>query len=70
MSHKQLTENVKIPDLRHIAKMINRHPSTISREIKRNSGQRGYRPAQAQKLSDNRRREAYKAFKVTEEVKE
>jgi len=78
MSHKQLTENERYQiyvmkkaghSQKYIAEMINRHPSTVSRELKRNSGLRGYRPAQAQRLSDNRRKEAYKAFKVTEEVK-
>lgn len=27
-----------------IARIMNRHPSTISRELGRNRGQRGYRP--------------------------
>ena len=31
-----------------IAQLMNRHPSTISRELARNCGQRGYRPKQAQ----------------------
>jgi len=35
-----------------------RAPSTISREIERNSGLRGYSPGQARRLSDNRRSEA------------
>jgi IS30 family transposase len=30
-----------------IARALNFHPSTISKEIKRNSGRRGYRPKQA-----------------------
>ena len=34
--------------LRKIGLLLDRAPSSISREIKRNSGQRGYRPAQAQ----------------------
>ena len=29
------------------AKILNVHRSTISRELRRNTGQRGYRPAQA-----------------------
>ena len=37
-----------------IAKLLNRSPSTISREIKRNKGQRGYRPSQAQEMAHNR----------------
>ena len=39
---------------REIARLLNRHPSTISRELARNSGQRGYRPRQAQHLADAR----------------
>lgn len=37
---------------RSIARDLNVQPSTISREINRNSGRRGYRPAQAQLLAD------------------
>lgn len=37
-----------------IAALMNRHPSTISRELSRNSGQRGYRPRQAQRFCDER----------------
>ena len=37
-----------------IAISINRSPSTVSREIKRNCGQRGYRPKQAQRLYEER----------------
>ncbi|MCL6106853.1 MAG: IS30 family transposase [Actinobacteria bacterium] len=44
--------------LSELAMEMGRHKSTISREIGRNSGQRGYRPAQAQRLADTRRREA------------
>lgn len=38
-----------------IAMILNRHKSTISREISRNSGLRGYRPKQAQCLAEERR---------------
>ena len=38
-----------------IAEVIGRSPSTISRELKRNMGLRGYRPSQAQVKSDLRR---------------
>ena len=38
-----------------IALLMQRDRSTIHREIKRNSGQRGYRPKQAQRLADERR---------------
>lgn len=37
-----------------IANILNRHKSTISREINRNHGLRGYRPKQAQRLADSR----------------
>ena len=39
-----------------IARVMNRNPSTISRELRRNRGQRGYRPKQAQVLSQARMR--------------
>lgn len=38
-----------------IADVIGRSPSTISRELKRNQGLRGYRPSQAQVKSVERR---------------
>ena len=38
-----------------IAMILNRHKSTISREIHRNTGLRGYRPGQAQRLTEERR---------------
>jgi IS30 family transposase len=41
-----------------IAKMIGKHKSTISREVSRNQGQRGYRPKQAQQMSMDRRKKA------------
>ena len=37
--------------------------STISRELKRNHGQRGYRPKQAHGLAMSRRRNAETAYK-------
>ena len=37
-----------------IARLMNRAPSTIGRELRRNRGQRGYRPKQAQELSQAR----------------
>lgn len=56
-------ERVRIADLHHagarmreIAKMLGRSPSTISRELDRNSTQQGsYRPFQAQRMSARRR---------------
>lgn len=43
----------KISDA-EIARRLDRSPSTIGREIKRNSGQRGYRPKQAQHKAEQR----------------
>jgi len=51
-----------------IAALMNRHPSSISREIKRNRGQRGYRPKQAQALSEARMRASDNGRRITEEV--
>ncbi len=41
-----------------IAVQLNVHPSTISRELKRNTGLRGYRPKQAHRLACARRAQA------------
>ena len=48
-----------------IARLIAVHPSTIGRELKRNTGLKGYRPKQAQSKTDKRRQEAAKAIKLT-----
>ena len=39
-----------------IAQLMNRHKSTISRELRRNRGLRGYRPKQAHDFSQGRMR--------------
>ncbi len=44
-----------------IAAKIGCHKSTISREVKRNSGLKGYRPLQADELAYDRQCEAYRA---------
>jgi len=38
-----------------IANELHRHPSTIGRELSRNTGLRGYRPQQAQRLAEERK---------------
>ena len=79
MNYKQLTEQERYQiyimkqagqSQQEIAILLERSPSTISRELRRNQGLRGYRPAQAQRLSDERRSTAHKARKVTEPVKD
>jgi IS30 family transposase len=44
-----------------IARVLGRHKSTISRELKRNRGQKGYRPQQADELAYDRQCEAYRS---------
>ena len=77
MNYRQLTEHERYQiyslnkigmNKTAIAKQLNRDPSTICREIKRNTGKRGYRPKQAQRLCDERRVSAPKAIKVTNEI--
>lgn len=53
---------------RRISEITGRNVSTISREIRRNKGERGYRPIQAQKKTDERRVKSRKK-KMTPEVK-
>ena len=64
MRYKQLTqeERYQISALlkaghvqTEIAMILERHKSTISREIRRNTGLHGYRPIQAQRLTEERR---------------
>lgn len=77
MHYTQLTEHERYQiytllkvglDKTAIALQLGRSPSTIGREIARNKGLRGYRPAQAQRLTTTRRLEAHKARKLTPEV--
>ncbi len=79
MSYNQLTENERYQiyalkkagfTQKDIAFQLERSPSTICRELKRNRGLRGYRPGQAQRVSDQRRAEAYKAIKLTDQIKQ
>ena len=74
MKYKQLTQEqryhiyglLKAGDSqKDIANEIKVHKSTISREIKRNSGFKGYRPKQAQEVADMRKTQATKKIKMT-----
>lgn len=51
-----------------IAQELNRHVSTIKRELVRNKGLRGYRPDQAHALAQNRHAIKPKALKMTDEM--
>ena len=51
-----------------IASEIGVHKSTVSREIRRNRGKKGYRPKQANLLAGNRRQNAKKHIKMMPEV--
>lgn len=50
------------------AKQIGMHKSTISRELSRNQGQRGYRPKQAHNMAKNRRTKANRFIKMTSKL--
>lgn len=52
-----------------IARQIGVHKSTISREVKRNRGHRGYRYKQAQELAMRRRQQSPKHIHFTDELK-
>jgi IS30 family transposase len=65
MSYKQLTQCQRYQiyallksdhNQTEIAGIIGVHKSTISRELKRNRGQRGYRPKQAHQKAKERRK--------------
>jgi len=45
-------------------------PSSITREIKRNTGKRGYRHNQANNFAIERHKNKEKAIKLTAEIKE
>jgi len=51
-----------------IATEIGVHKSTVSREMKRNRGKKGYRPKQAHVMALERRTEAHKCVKLTPQV--
>lgn len=53
-----------------IAHLIGVHKSTICRELKRNSGLRGYRPNQAQHKANSRKKNSRKNTRFTQAVKQ
>ena len=53
---------------RAIARQLDRHPSTISREITRNKGLRGYRPRQANQLSKQRQASKSRYIKLPPDI--
>ncbi len=55
--------------LRAIAKAMGRSHTTLSRELKRNIGQKGSRHDQAQRLAERRHQEKPKAVQLTETVR-
>ena len=48
-----------------IADLIKVHKSTVSRELRRNRGLRGYRPKQAHQFASNRRKKARYRIEVS-----
>jgi len=48
-----------------IARKLKRSESSIGRELTRNTGERGYRPKQAQEMATKRHKEKIKAIKMT-----
>jgi len=75
--YRQLTEEDRIEiyamkqagkEQNKIALKLGVHPSTISRELSRNTGLRSYRPKQAQQKTLHRRFTARKAVKMTPET--
>jgi IS30 family transposase len=57
-------------DQSQIAKLLDRHKSTISRELSRNTGSRGYRPKQAFEMSADRAQNSRNAPTVEPWVRE
>jgi IS30 family transposase len=53
---------------REIAILINKHHSTVSSEVKRNTGLRGYRPRQAQEKAQQRQHNKHRHIKLTLEA--
>src|SRR3990167_10831778 len=53
-----------------IADEVGVHKTTISREVRRNCGKKGYRPKQAEEMAVSRRTGAKKRIKLTPDLKE
>jgi transposase, IS30 family len=56
--------------LTSIAKGMGRNKGTLSRELKRNHGQRGYRHQQADKMAKQRHHDKPKAIKLDQEMQQ
>src|ERR1700761_7856985 len=77
MSYRQLTQDQRYQiyaflkadfSQSHIARELGVDKSTICRELKRNRGRRGYRPKQAQQLTDSRRQSKANATRISAET--
>ena len=55
---------------REIALLVNKYHSTVSREVDRNTGLRGYRPKQAQEKAYQRNRDKPRHIKLTTDVQQ
>jgi IS30 family transposase len=51
-------------DQSQIAQEVGVHKSTITRELRRNCGQRGYRPKQAHEMAQRRQQERVRANRI------
>lgn len=78
MSYKHLSIEERIciayslkenKSIRQIAKTLGRSPSSISREIKRNTVKKLYNPSKADKESKKRKKNCGARMKLTEELK-
>jgi len=72
-NYSQLTQDLRYPietvkkagkRQKDIAGLIKVSPSTICRALQRNTGKRGYRPKQAQRKAETRRKRAVKPLKM------
>ena len=78
MNYEQLTQEERYQiyglikagyNQKEISESIKRSPSSISRELNRNKGRKGYRPKQAHNMAEQRRKSAEKKIKITPTVK-